>query len=79
MFCLSMISYLIGVELPGDGAIFLDEHLKYKAPAYLGDEIEATVSIASINYEKQKMLMNLVCRNQDGKVILEGTTKVKYL
>lgn len=79
LFCLSMISYLIGMELPGDGAIFLNEALTYKAPACLGDEIKTTVRVAEINYEKQRMLLEIICENQNGTVCLDGTTLVKVL
>ena len=79
LFCLSMVSYLIGMKLPGQGAVFLNEQLRYLAPAYLGDTITATVSIDSINYEKRRLDMCFKCVNQNNVTCLEGTTLVQLM
>lgn len=51
LFCLGMISNLIGTVMPGDGAIFINEVSNYKWPVYIDDEIETVVEITEINYE----------------------------
>ena len=79
LFCASIISYLVGVVLPGDGAIFLDESLKYKAPVYVNDNITGFVEIVDINAEKRIMKLTFKCVNQDDVVVLTGTTNVKVL
>lgn len=75
LFCLGMVSNLIGNTLPGPGSIFLDEELKYQNPVYIGDEIEAKVSISSID-EKGIIEVSFVCTNQRGMIVLKGKTKV---
>jgi len=79
LFCLGMISKIVGMELPGEGTIFLNENINYKAPAYIGDEIEAKVQILEIIREKSLMTLGLECRNKSGKLLLEGSTLVKII
>lgn len=77
LFCLGIISNLIGNVLPGPGSVFLDEELKYLAPVYLGDVIEVTVEIGSI---KDNGVINILffCKNQNDVEVLKGSTKVLY-
>ncbi|MBR5129119.1 MAG: MaoC family dehydratase [Firmicutes bacterium] len=79
LFCLGMISQLIGMELPGEGAILMDEELRYTAPVYVGDTIEATVEIVEINHYNGKMKIAFSCKNQHGKYVMKGSTMVKVV
>lgn len=79
LFCLGMISQLIGMVLPGEGAILMDEELKYLAPVYVGDTIEATVEIVEINHYNGKMQIAFHCKNQHGKYVMKGRTMVKVV
>lgn len=76
LFCIGMISYLVGMVLPGEGAIFIDEQLKYIKPVYIGDEIKAQVWINDVNYTKKLINVGFECTNQNKLVVLEGTTRV---
>lgn len=76
LFCLSMISFLIGMKIPGNGAILLDETLKYMAPVYIGDEITATVTVIEI-INNDKMIVEFKCTNQSNKLVLKGQSTVK--
>jgi 3-hydroxybutyryl-CoA dehydratase len=37
----SLISTVIGTKLPGSGAIYLEQNLKFKKPVYIGDTVIA--------------------------------------
>lgn len=76
LFCLSMVSFLIGMKIPGNGAILLDETLRYMAPVYIGDEITATVTVVEIINE-HKMIVEFKCVNQFEKLVLKGLSTVK--
>ena len=53
LFCLGMVSKLIGMELPGTGTIFINEKLEYKKPVYVGDIITAIVEVVDIVESKR--------------------------
>ncbi len=48
LFCLGMISKIVGTEMPGIGSIFLNERIDYKNPAYLGDTITTEIKVLEI-------------------------------
>lgn len=79
LFCLGMISNLIGMQIPGEGAIFLNEKVDYLAPVYIDDEIEAIVGIENINEEKELLQLTFKCINQEGRLVLVGETEVKII
>ncbi len=47
----SYISALLGMELPGPGAIYLSQTLAFKRPVRIGDEVTVTASVQSIDGE----------------------------
>lgn len=77
LFCLGMISNLLGTQLPGKGTVLVSEQINYKKPVYIGDEIETTVEVVDIMPEKDKLNMSFSCVNQDGMVVLDGSTIVR--
>ncbi len=71
MLSASFISTVLGTKLPGPGAIYLSQNLKFKAPVRPGDTVSATATITDIVPEKKRVVMQTTCsvRNQ---VVLEG-------
>ena len=71
MLSASFISTVLGTKLPGPGAIYLSQNLKFKAPVRCGDTVSATATITDIVAEKKRVVMQTTCsvRNQ---VVLEG-------
>ncbi|SCJ97225.1 (R)-specific enoyl-CoA hydratase [uncultured Eubacterium sp.] len=76
LFCMGMISYLVGTVMPGQGAIFIDEEVRYVRPVYIDDEITATVRILSVNSEKKRLEVGFICKNQCDLVVMQGKTRV---
>lgn len=76
MLTASMISQLLGTQLPGLGTIYLSQSMKFKAPVYIGDEITATVEVVNYREDKRIATFSTTCTNQDGKVVLEGEAVV---
>lgn len=79
LFCLGMISKLIGMELPGAGAIFINERLEYKRPCYINDTITASVEISEIIEKKRLVKVSICCTNQENDVVLEGDSLLKVI
>jgi len=71
------ISALLGTQLPGKGTAFLSAELKFKAPLYPGEEIEARVTVTEIDDAKKKMKLDAsVTKTSDGTVVVLGTVEV---
>lgn len=71
----SLISSIMGMTLPGDGAILMDENLKFLQPVYIGDSITATVTLRNSTEQKRWYVGELygVCHNQNNDMVIEGT------
>lgn len=79
LFCLGMISNVIGMILPGEGTIFVNERLDYKLPVFMGDRIETKIEITKIIEEKNFVEVDIKCLNQHGDIVMEGTSLLKML
>jgi 3-hydroxybutyryl-CoA dehydratase len=73
-----LISAVIGTKLPGVGAIYLSQTLKFKAPVYLGDVITARAVVKAVREDKPIMTLQTICTNQDGVDVTEGEAVVMY-
>ena len=78
MLTSGLISAVIGNEMPGPGAIYLGQELKFMAPVYLGDDITATLEIIELREDKKILKMSTTCVNQDGNVVISGVATVKF-
>ncbi|NLD19028.1 MAG: MaoC family dehydratase [Clostridiales bacterium] len=79
LFCLGMISKIIGMDMPGEGSIFLNEKLNYKHPVYIGDTVTAYVEIEKIIEEKSLIEVKIECINQKGIIVMDGTSLLKLI
>jgi acyl dehydratase len=77
MLTASLFSGLIGVELPGDGAIYLGQSLTFKAPVLIGEQVTASVEIVKIREDKPIVTLRTLCVNNEGQVVVEGEAVVK--
>lgn len=75
----SMISAVIGMELPGPGSIYLGQTLKFLAPVHIGDTVTVSVEVIGVREEKRLITLRTDCTNQDGTVVLTGEATVKYI
>lgn len=73
-----LISTAIGTRLPGPGAIYLGQSLRFLKPTYLGDTITATVTVRAIRPDKPILSLETVCTNQKGERVIEGEATVLY-
>lgn len=72
IFTAGMISAVIGTQLPGPGAIYASQSLKFVKPVFFGDVITARVDVAEIVPERNRMRLRTVCTNQRGEDVLAG-------
>jgi 3-hydroxybutyryl-CoA dehydratase len=48
LYTASLISAVIGTRLPGPGAIYISQTLKFLAPVKIGDTVDATVEVVEL-------------------------------
>ena len=72
IFTAGLISAVIGTRLPGPGAIYLSQSLKFTKPVMPGDTITATVEVAEVIRERNRVRLLTVCTNQRGEDVLAG-------
>ncbi|CAN2039423.1 (R)-specific enoyl-CoA hydratase [Candidatus Magnetomoraceae bacterium gMMP-15] len=66
------ISAAIAMKLPGYGAIYLKQELKFLAPARIGDTITAKIEVIEVITEKNIIKLRTTCANQDGTLVVDG-------
>lgn len=63
MITASLISAVIGEQLPGHGTIYMKQNLTFLAPVRPGDVVEARVTVADIvDYAKRRVALSCSCR-----------------
>lgn len=72
MLVASLISTVLGMQLPGPGTIYMGQELKFVYPVYLGDTITAKAVVESIDPVKKMIRMKTTCINQNGETVIEG-------
>ena len=71
MLSAGYISAVIGTQLPGPGAIYLSQALRFKRPVKIGDEVTARATITEIDEAKARVTLATVCL-VNGKPVLDG-------
>ena len=72
-----LISAVLANKLPGPGAVYLGQELRFEAPVYLGDDITAQVEIVELREDQKIVKLSTTCTNQDGKTVITGLATVK--
>ncbi|MFN3373081.1 MAG: hypothetical protein ACK44M_05870 [Chloroflexus sp.] len=68
----ALFSYLLGVELPGSGSVYLKQDLTFTDSARAGEVLTATVTITHIRADKPLVTFQTRCIGADGRLIADG-------
>ncbi|MHA1566368.1 MAG: MaoC family dehydratase [Alphaproteobacteria bacterium] len=71
MLTAGYISAVLGTKLPGPGAIYISQSLRFKAPVRIGDTVVATVTIGAIDNKRRRVSLQTKCSVGE-TVVLEG-------
>ena len=71
----SLISAILGNDLPGPGAVFVELNLRFRRPAFIGDTVVGTAEVAEINEKTGRVKMKCYCK-VNGKQICRGDAGV---
>jgi len=72
IFTAGLVSAVIGTRLPGPGAIYVSQSLRFVKPVKAGDTITARVEIVEVVRERNRARLLTVCVNQRGEDVLAG-------
>jgi 3-hydroxybutyryl-CoA dehydratase len=76
IYTASLISAVIDTRLPGPGAIYVSQTLKFLAPVKIGDTVEAIVEVVEPIAQRQRARLSCTCKVGD-TVVLESEAIVK--
>jgi len=71
----SLISSVIGEQLPGHGSVYLGQTLKFRAPVRPGDQVDVICTVKEMIAEKRRITLDCVCRVGE-TVVLSGEADV---
>lgn len=72
----ALFSYLLGVELPGMGTMYLKQETSYKPGAVIGEPLTAKVEITRLRPDKNLVDLSTICRCTEGKIVARGRALV---
>jgi 3-hydroxybutyryl-CoA dehydratase len=75
MLTAGLISAVIGEQLPGHGAVYLGQSLKFLAPVRPGDRVRAEVTVTAVDHARRRVTLDTVC-TVEGKPVLKGEALV---
>lgn len=79
MLSASMFSTLVGMHLPGMGAIYRSQTLEFLLPVFMGDTLCAWFEILSIDPGTEKIEIKSWIENQKGEIVIQGKTIASLL
>jgi phosphotransacetylase/acyl dehydratase len=73
----TVISAVLGNQLPGPGTAYRSQGLQFSLPVYVGDTLTATVTVREKRAADQTVVLECRGVNQHGKLVLSGTAEVQ--
>jgi 3-hydroxybutyryl-CoA dehydratase len=71
MLSAAYISAVLGNDLPGPGAIYLSQSLRFRRPVKIGDPVTARVTVKALDEAKGHATFETVCL-VNGKTVVDG-------
>jgi 3-oxoacyl-[acyl-carrier protein] reductase len=79
MLSASFISTMIGMLLPGNGALWTGQTLEFLQPAFVGDTLRVVARVKHKSPATRALVLELVITNQYGHRLIVGRSTVKVL
>lgn len=73
----AIVSRLIGMKVPGPGAVWMNQSMEWMRPAFVGDTIKVEAEIESVSAGAETLSLILRATNQNQEELMKGTAKVK--
>jgi acyl dehydratase len=75
----SLISAILGNDLPGSGTIYLGQEVKFLGPVFYDEEVTAEVEITELRPGKKIVKLATNCFKADGTQVVAGNAVVKLI
>lgn len=75
----AFISAVLGNEFKERKIVYLSQTMKFIAPVFIDDTVTARGTITAIRAEKGIVVLETVCLNQDGEILVKGEAVVMIL
>lgn len=72
MLSASLFSTLVGMHIPGIGAIYKSQSLEFLRPVHIGDTLTAWFEILAIDEGAEEILIQSWIENQNGDEVIRG-------
>lgn len=79
MLSASFISTMIGMLLPGRGALWTSQTLEFLHQAYVGDTLRVVARVKQKSPATRMLILDIVITNQHGQKLVVGESTVKML
>lgn len=79
LVCEALVSKVIGMQLPGPGAVYIKMNFVCLKPVVIDDVITAIATIEGIEEENDILNISVKCNNQRDETVVDSLVKVLYL
>lgn len=69
MLTASLVSTVLGTKLPGPGAVYVNQNLRFLAPVRIGDTVIARAAVRELNGERKRVTLQTTCQVGETKVL----------
>src|SRR3712207_2336329 len=76
MLSAGFISAVLAMKLPGPGAIYMGQSLRFTAPVRIGDTVTARVTVAEVIPKKRRVRLVTTVATHRGETAIEGEALV---
>jgi 3-hydroxybutyryl-CoA dehydratase len=79
MLTASIFSTMVGMLLPGTGAIYRSQTLKFLLPVHVGETVTAHFVVRAIDRAKHRLEIDAWIENEAGQRVIEGVCEAGLL
>jgi len=79
MLTASILSTMVGMFLPGRGAIYRSQTIRFLLPVHIGETVTAHFVVRSIDRAKHRLTIDSWIENEAGQRVLEGVCEAGLL
>lgn len=77
MLTASLLSTVLAMQLPGPGAIYVSQAVRFLRPVKFGETVTARVEITAIDPARLRLTLSTTIRNARGKSVIDGEAIVQ--
>lgn len=77
MLVASLVSKVLGMQLPGPGTVHVAQEMEFLQPVHMGDTVEARVWVTRLDGKRGRVWLDFACTNQKGELVARGETEAQ--